>query len=115
MAPEPGPGSNASPAERLSGARTSILPKEHGTWAMLLVLWAAGAGVARQLGAAEVPLRAALLAAFRAHAQLANHARLRRARRPDPTALGRAVRLKRLGLLATAHAVVFAAVVIWVA
>jgi hypothetical protein len=98
-------------AERRSGASASILPKEHGTWAMLLVPWATGAGVARQLGAAEIVLLAALLSAFMAHTQLANHERLRLARRPDPAALGRARRLA-LGFAGLAAAAALPLVVV---
>jgi hypothetical protein len=61
----------------------SIWPKEHGTWAMLLVPWLTGVGVARRLGIDEILLLVAALAAFLAQTQLLNLARLGRAGRGD--------------------------------
>jgi len=42
-----------------------ILPKEHGTWAMLLVPWAIGCGIARRLAWQDLLLLVAMLLFFR--------------------------------------------------
>lgn len=67
-----------------------ILPKEHGTWAMLLVPWAIGCGVARRLTGPDLLLLAAMLAFFLAHNQLLTWLRLRLVAASDSGALGRA-------------------------
>ncbi len=67
-----------------------ILPKEHGTWAMLLVPWAVGCGVARRLAPPDLLLLAAMLLLFLAHTQLLTWLRLRLVAASDPAALGRA-------------------------
>jgi hypothetical protein len=67
-----------------------ILPKEHGTWAMLLVPWLVGVGVARRLGAAELLLLVAMLLAFLGQHQAATWLRLRRGRTADDGRLRRA-------------------------
>ena len=67
-----------------------ILPKEHGTWAMLLVPWAIGCGVARRLTGPDLLLLAAMLAFFLAHNQLLTWLRLRLVAASDSGTLGRA-------------------------
>jgi YwiC-like protein len=78
------------------------LPKEHGTWAMLLAPWAIGCGVARRLDAWEITLLASMLLAFLAQHQLAAWLRLRRgaASRADAARLSR----QRVLVLVTAAA-----------
>jgi hypothetical protein len=66
-----------------------LLPKEHGTWAMLLVPWVVGVGVARRLDGAQLVLLGALLLAFLGQHQLGLWIRARRA---GPTAAGAARR-----------------------
>lgn len=80
-----------------------LLPREHGTWAMLLVPWAVGAGVAGAFGAAQASLLLASVAAFLAHTHLAAWLRLRRGPGPDAAALARC-RRRALGLGALAAA-----------
>lgn len=78
------------------GTFAALLPREHGTWAMLGVPWAVGVGVAGGFGGADLLLLAALLAAFLAHVQVMQWARLGLALRPDPAALLQARRLAAL-------------------
>ena len=47
-----------------------VLPREHGTWAMLLVPWAVGWGVARRFEPKELLLLVAMVSLFVAHAHL---------------------------------------------
>lgn len=77
------PGTVARPStERASEigtrARVRVAPREHGTWAMLLVPWAVGCGVAGRFGLNEVLLLGAAVAFFLAHSQLMSWWRLRR-------------------------------------
>lgn len=51
-------------------ALARVLPREHGTWAMLLVPWAAGAGVAGRLTWTAGAVLLGALALFLAHGQL---------------------------------------------
>ena len=67
-----------------------ILPKEHGTWAMLLVPWAIGCGIARRLAWQDLLLLVAMLLFFLAHNQLLTWLRLRLVAASDPEAVGRA-------------------------
>jgi hypothetical protein len=69
-----------------------LLPKEHGTWAMLLVPWAIGTGVAGRLDIRQVLLLAAMVVALLLYTQVAAWFRLVRAPRPAPAALGSARR-----------------------
>lgn len=64
-------------------------PKEHGTWAMLLIPWAVGCGVARRWSGRELFLLAGMLMFFLAQAQIMNWLRLRFATAPDLRALTR--------------------------
>jgi hypothetical protein len=73
-----------------TAALKDVLPKEHGTWAMLLVPWLVGIGVGRRAGAPEVLLLVAMLLAFLAQHQLATWLRRRRPGNPDPTSADRA-------------------------
>lgn len=66
------------------------LPREHGTWAMLLVPWAVGCGVGRGFGAKDAILLLATLAAFLAHAQIVGWFRLARTPTADVAGLARA-------------------------
>jgi hypothetical protein len=66
-----------------------FFPKEHGTWAMLLVPWAIGCGVARQTDVKELLLFVAMLMFFLAQNQISNWRRLRFAISPDPLAFAR--------------------------
>jgi hypothetical protein len=76
-----------------------LLPREHGTWAMLLIPWVVGCGVARRLGAKELLLLIAAVALFLAHHQLLAGLRLRWAAAPDRAAAAR-VRRRVLALAA---------------
>jgi len=102
-----------SASERTRVTKVLILPKEHGSWAMLLVPWAVGCGVARRFGAGEIVFLGALLAAFLAHTQAMHRARLRLMLRPDSAALARTSRLglgfAALAMLGTLPLVVFRA------
>lgn len=69
---------------------SEIVPKEHGTWAMLLVPWLVGVGVARRVGAVELLLLVAMVLAFVGQQQLATGLRLRRFRPVDHVAVRRA-------------------------
>jgi len=89
-----------------------LLPREHGTWAMLLAPWAVGCGVARRLGAAELLLLTAILLLFLAHNQLLAGVRLRFAATPDPTAVARA-RLRLLVLASAAALPLVALLLVW--
>lgn len=62
------------------GTVKEIVPKEHGTWAMLLAPWVVGCGVARRLDGWEALLLASMLLAFLAQHQVASWLRARRAR-----------------------------------
>lgn len=66
-----------------------FLPKEHGTWAMLLVPFAVGCGAARHFGLKGLFLAVATLAFFLAQNQLMSWVRLRFAKRPDLVAMSR--------------------------
>ena len=68
----------------MSKATAALLPREHGTWAMLLAPWAIACGVADRLSWEEVLFLGAALAAFLAYAQVMQHARLGLPGRPDP-------------------------------
>jgi hypothetical protein len=48
-------------------SETRLLPREHGTWAMLLVPWVVGCGIAGRLTAGAVMLLAGSVALFMAH------------------------------------------------
>jgi YwiC-like protein len=61
---------------RLAPPGVRVLPKEHGTWAMLLVPWAVGCGVARALPASELLLLIAAVSFFLAHTHLMTWRRL---------------------------------------
>jgi len=78
---------------------TRLLPKEHGTWAMLLVPWAIGWGVGGPATPRQIPLLVAAVSLFLAHAQLLAWYRLRAAARPD---LWAAAAARRLLLILTA-------------
>ena len=67
-----------------------LLPREHGTWGMLLVPWAIGVGVARRLAWPDLLLLAAMLLFFLAHNQLLVWLRLRLVPASDPDARARA-------------------------
>lgn len=49
---------------------TRLLPREHGTWAMLAVPWAVGCGIAGRVTVGSVMLLAGSVALFMAHNQL---------------------------------------------
>lgn len=66
-----------------------FLPREHGTWAMLLVPFVVGCGVARQFALKELYLAAATLTFFLAQNQLMIWVRLRFASPPDLAAMSR--------------------------
>ncbi len=74
-------------------APARLLPREHGTWAMLLVPWAVGWGVAGAASLGPLLLLVAAVALFLAHGQLLTWYRLRQGRRCDPREVGRARRL----------------------
>ena len=78
---------------------TRLLPKEHGTWAMLLVPWAVGWGVGGPATPRQILLLVAAVSLFLAHAQLLAWYRLRAAARPD---LWAAAAARRLLLILTA-------------
>ncbi len=78
---------------------TRLLPKEHGTWAMLLVPWAVGWGVGGSATLRQILLLVAAVSLFLAHAQLLAWYRLRAAARPD---LWAAAAARRLLLILTA-------------
>lgn len=78
---------------------TRLLPKEHGTWAMLLVPWAIGWGVGGPATLRQILLLVAVVSLFLAHAQLLAWYRLRAAARPD---LWAAAAARRLLLILTA-------------
>lgn len=67
-----------------SRPRLRLAPREHGTWAMLIVPWAVGCGVAGRFGLNEALLLAAMVAFFLAQSQLMTWWRLGRS--PDHTA-----------------------------
>lgn len=81
----------------------SLFPREHGTWAMLLVPWAIGCGVGRGFGAKDAILLLAILAAFLAHGQIVGWFRLARAPLADAAGLARA-RTRGVALAAVALA-----------
>ncbi|MDD5542528.1 MAG: YwiC-like family protein [Acidobacteriia bacterium] len=66
-----------------------MLPKEHGTWAMLLAPWIVGCGVARRFDHAALLSLAAILMFFLAQNQMMNWMRLHFANQPDSNALRR--------------------------
>lgn len=66
-----------------------LFPKEHGTWAMLLVPWIVGCGVARAWNRRELLLLLATLMFFLAQNQIMNWLRLRFASVPNPAAMQR--------------------------
>jgi hypothetical protein len=70
-------------------SRDRVLPREHGTWAMLLVPWLVGCGVAGRVTGEAVLLLAALIGWFLAQSQLMTWWRLRRMPRPERSALRR--------------------------
>jgi YwiC-like protein len=70
-----------------------VFPKEHGTWAMLLVPWAVGCGVARTLDGKQILLLVAAVSFFLAHSQLMSWRRLTLIARSDPRQRAAAVRL----------------------
>jgi hypothetical protein len=74
-----------------SRPRLRIAPREHGTWAMLLVPWAVGCGVAGRLGLNGALLLAAMVAFFLAQSQLMAWWRLRQPADPAAQAVRRAV------------------------
>jgi hypothetical protein len=74
-----------------SRPRLRLAPREHGTWAMLLVPWAVGCGVARRFGLNEALLLAAMIAFFLAQSQLMAWRRLRRPADHAAQAVRRAV------------------------
>ena len=78
---------------------TRLLPKEHGTWAMLLVPWAVGWGVSGPATLRQILLLVAAVSLFLAHAQLLAWYRLRAAARAD---LWAAAAARRLLLILTA-------------
>ena len=78
---------------------TRLLPKEHGTWAMLLVPWAVGWGVGGPATPRQILLLVAAVSLFLAHAQLLAWYRLRAAARAD---LWAAAAARRLLLILTA-------------
>src|SRR3989338_5184304 len=78
---------------------TRLLPKEHGTWAMLLVPWAVGWGVGGSATLRQILLLVAAVSLFLAHAQLLAWYRRRAAARPD---LWAAAAARRLLLILTA-------------
>jgi YwiC-like protein len=83
-----------------------VFPKEHGTWAMLLVPWAVGCGVARTLDGKAILLLLAAVSLFLAHSQLMTWRRLTLLPRSDPGQTAAAVRvtivLGAIGLAAAA-------------
>lgn len=81
-----------------------ILPKEHGTWAMLLAPWMVGAGVARRLDGWALLLLTSMLFAFLAQHQVAAWLRAVRAPAPGPLSVARRRALVLLAL-ATASGV----------
>ena len=89
-----------------------VLPREHGTWAMLLVPWAVGCGVAHRLGAPELLLLVAIVLLFLAHNQLLAGLRLGFAATPDPAAAAR-VRRRLLRLAAAAAVALAPLLVVW--
>jgi YwiC-like protein len=76
---------------RLAPLRVRVLPKEHGTWAMLLVPWVVGWGVARAFPVSELLLLIAAVSVFLAHTHLVTWRRLSVIGRAD-TAEARAER-----------------------
>ncbi len=82
-----------------------LLPKEHGTWAMLLVPWLVGCGVARRLGWREWLLLVAMTLAFLAHNQLLIWYRLRLV--PASAAAARAAAGRRCLVLAALGGLAF--------
>lgn len=89
-----------------------ILPREHGTWAMLLVPWVVGCGVARVFGLREVVLLVATLAFFLAETQARAWLKLRVSARPDPAAIAR-VRGRALAFAAVGAAAGLALLAVW--
>jgi YwiC-like protein len=81
------------PVSVLASPNVRVLPKEHGTWAMLLVPWAVGCGVARRLDVNEVLLLAAAVSFFLAHSQSMTWRRLRLVARSDSRQTAAAGRL----------------------
>lgn len=69
-----------------------IMPREHGTWAMLLVPWIVGAGIGGRFDAAQVVLGLGLVLLFLAHNQLLVAVRERRGARSDRALQGTAIR-----------------------
>ncbi|HET7875743.1 MAG TPA: YwiC-like family protein [Methylomirabilota bacterium] len=78
---------------------TQILPREHGTWAMLVVPLAVGWGVARRGGMAPLLLSIGALLFFLAHNQIMEWCRLGLRAAPEPGAL-RATRRRIMALAA---------------
>jgi YwiC-like protein len=70
-----------------------VLPKEHGTWAMLLVPWAVGCGVAGRVEARQLLLLASAVSLFLAHTHFMRWVRLYVGARSDPSAVAAARRL----------------------
>lgn len=66
-----------------------MLPKEHGTWAMLLAPWVVGCGVARHVDRPALLSLAAILMFFLGQNQMMNWVRLHFANQPDANALRR--------------------------
>lgn len=83
-----------------------VMPREHGTWAMLLVPWVVGAGIGGRFDAAQVVLGLGLVLLFLAHNQLLVAVRERRGARSDRarhrTAVCRMLVLGIPGLIAIA-------------
>ncbi len=71
---------------------TRLLPREHGTWAMLLVPWVVGCGVAGRVTVEALLLLVAAVSLYLGHGQLLSWYRQHLMARPDPRALAGARR-----------------------
>jgi hypothetical protein len=89
-----------------------ILPREHGTWAMMLVPWIVGCGVARSFALREIVLLVATLAFFLAETQARAWLKLGLTARPDTAAIA-AVRIRTLGLAIAGALAGLALLVVW--
>lgn len=68
------------------GRRVRILPREHGTWAMLIIPWAIGAGMDLRISVIDVLVLLGATALFLAHLQLTAWWRRRLTRRDQGSA-----------------------------
>lgn len=86
-------------AETMASGKVRILPREHGTWAMLLVPWATGSGVSGRVDAGHLILLIAALAFFLAHNHVVTWFRGVVAARVDRTATAAASLAAVFGLV----------------